>query len=415
MTPMPDAANAVDDPQRMRRADAPLLARALTRGRRQLLALFDAYRQSLGTNDLRVPHSTELNLPLWELGHIGWFEEYWLARFGARTHGAGADPAAPRIASLRSDADALYDSSHVPHAARWQLALPSVDDTRRYLHGVRDRTLALLQGAGSDDDALYFFRLVLFHEDMHREAWIYSAQNLGIALGDAIDAQAPAPVTAGGEWALPRRGETIGCGDAGFAFDNERLQQAVDLGECSIDRACVSWQRYLPFVECGAHDERRWWSTAGWQWKQQQRGAAPRYLRRRDGQWQRQQFGRWQALDSQQPAMNLSFHEAEAWCRWAGRRLPSEAEWESAARRAGAQREVFEWGQVWEWTASRFVPYAGFVAHPYRDYSQPWFDGRPVLRGASFATAARMKHPAYRNYFGAERNDIFAGFRSCSA
>jgi ergothioneine biosynthesis protein EgtB len=362
---------------------------------------------------MRVPCHAELNLPLWELGHIGWFEEYWIARFGSRAKGAHADPEAPRNASLRADADALYDSSHVAHATRWQLALPSADDTRHDLHRVREQTLALLQTAGSDDGALYFFRLVLFHEDMHREAWTYSAQNLGIALGDAIEAPAPAPVRAAGEWTLPRRGERIGCSDAGFAFDNELVQHAVELGQCRIDRGCVSWQRYLPFVESGAHDEAHWWSAAGWRWKQLQ-SEAPRYLRHQGGQWQRRQFDHWLALDPEQPAMNLSFHEAEAWCRWAGRRLPSEAEWESAARRAAEQGVAFEWGQVWEWTASRFEPYPGFVAHPYRDYSQPWFDGRPVLRGASFATAARMKHPAYRNYFGPERNDIFAGFRSCA-
>ncbi|MEO7851655.1 MAG: selenoneine synthase SenA [Rubrivivax sp.] len=411
MTPLPDASN---DPHRMRHADAALLARSLAQGRQQLLGLFGAYEQALGDASMRVPVHEQLNLPLWELGHIGWFEEYWLARFAARATGAAADPDMPRSASLRADADALYDSSQVPHGTRWQLALPSTEDTRRYLHQVRQKTLELLHQGGADDDALYFFRLVLFHEDMHREAWTYSAQHLGIALDGAIDALAPAPVAAAGEWGLPKRSDTIGSGDRGFAFDNERRPHMVELGECTIDRACVSWQRYLPFVDCGADTDPRWWSAAGWQWKQQQ-ADTPRYLRRQAGQWQRRQFHRWLALDPAQPAMHLSFHEAEAWCRWAGRRLPSELEWESAARRAAEQGEAFEWGQVWEWTASRFEPYAGFVAHPYRDYSLPWFDGRPVLRGASFATAARMKHPAYRNFFGADRNNIFAGFRSCAA
>lgn len=113
--------------------------------------------------------------------------------------------------------------------------------------------------------------------------------------------------------------------------------------------------------------------------------------------------------------MHLTHHEAEAWCRWAGRRLPTEAEWECAALAAASSGEAFDWGQVWEWTASAFAPYPGFEPHPYRDYSMPWFDGRPVLRGGSFATAPRMKHPRYRNYFSAERNDLFAGFRSCAA
>jgi EgtB-related family protein len=108
--------------------------------------------------------------------------------------------------------------------------------------------------------------------------------------------------------------------------------------------------------------------------------------------------------------VHLSWYEADAWCRWAGRRLPTEAEWEAAA----VSDPRFAWGEVWEWTASAFAPFVGFAAHPYRDYSRPWFDGRPVLRGASRATSLRMTHPRYRNYFTAERNDIYAGFRSCA-
>jgi EgtB-related family protein len=120
-----------------------------------------------------------------------------------------------------------------------------------------------------------------------------------------------------------------------------------------------------------------------------------------------QVFGRWQALVPGAPACHLNAFEAQAWCAWAGRGLPTEAQWVVAAQQAG-----FVWGQVWEWTASPFAPFPGFVAHPYRDYSQPWFDGRPVLKGASFATHPRMRHRQYRNYFTPERTDLFAGLRS---
>jgi EgtB-related family protein len=130
-----------------------------------------------------------------------------------------------------------------------------------------------------------------------------------------------------------------------------------------------------------------------------------------DGHWQRAAFGQWVPQADAEPVMHLTQHEALAWCRWAGRRLPTEAEWAFAAGTPGA----LHWGEVWEWTASPFAPYPGFQPHPYRDYSLPWFDGRPVLRGASFATHPRMKHAGYRNYFPAERNDLFAGFRSCAA
>jgi EgtB-related family protein len=139
--------------------------------------------------------------------------------------------------------------------------------------------------------------------------------------------------------------------------------------------------------------------------------ALPRYLRRAADGWQVQRFGQWQALDPDQAALHLTWFEADAWCRWAGRRLPGEAEWEMAAL---SRPQDFRWGSAWEWTASAFAPFVGFAPHPYRDYSRPWFDGRPVLRGASPATSERLRHPRYRNYFTPERNDIFAGFRSCA-
>ena len=135
------------------------------------------------------------------------------------------------------------------------------------------------------------------------------------------------------------------------------------------------------------------------------------YLRHEAGTWQHRRHGRWQALALAEAACHLTQHEALAWCRWAGRRLPGEAEWERAAL---TRPESFRWGDVWEWTASPFQPFPGFAAHPYRDYSAPWFDGRPVLRGASFMTQPRLRHPRYRNYFPAFRNDVPAGFRTCA-
>jgi EgtB-related family protein len=138
----------------------------------------------------------------------------------------------------------------------------------------------------------------------------------------------------------------------------------------------------------------------------------PRDLRRSSTGWQRRRQGAWEDLPLDEAACHLSLHEAEAWCRWAGRRLPTEAEWERAAV---TRPDAFRWGDVWEWTASPFRPHPGFAAHPYRDYSAPWFDGRPVLRGASFMTQPRMRHPCYRNFFPAQRNDVPAGFRACAA
>ncbi len=387
------------------------------RGREQLLALFDGFENALGPDRLHLHYDPVLNLPLWELGHIGWFEEFWLARNGTRARGMACDPAGPRSASLLPGADALYDSSHVPHRQRWQLALPDRAATGRYLAAVRASTLALLRRCAPGDDALYFYRLVLFHEDMHREAWHFMAQQLGIHLGPAMTgdmAQAPAAPAAHGEWRVPASELHLGASAPGFAFDNELAAHPVAVASFSIDRAPVSWARFLPFVEAGGYRNRRWWTPAGWAWRERQAAAQPRHLRRTGSAWHQHRFGLWTPLDEAAPALHLTAFEAEAWCCWAQRRLPTEAEWELAATQAPGLAQAFEWGQVWEWTATPFAPYPGFAPHPYRDYSQPWFDGRPVLRGGSFATTPHMKHPRYRNFFNAERNDVFAGFRSCA-
>ena len=393
----------------VRRGGGRILAAALKASRADTLATFDAWAAALP--DLVVPRRQELNPPLWELGHIGWFQEYWLARNPQRALGAAADPDAPRRPGVRPGADDLYDSSRVAHATRWSLPLPTAAATRADLEAQLAATLALLGGSAADDDALYFFRLALLHEDMHHEAALYMAQGLGIAIDDARWQARPLP-DAGGGIELPAAAWRLGHDGPGFAFDNELAAHEVALAACAIDRRVVRWDEFLPFVEAGGYADPRWWSDDGRAWLAGARAAAPRYLRRAGSRWQQWRHGRWTTLDEALPACHLTLHEAQAWCAWAGRRLPSEAEWERAAV---TRSEAFRWGDVWEWTASAFAPYPGFAPHPYRDYSAPWFDGRPVLRGASFATQPRMRHPRYRNYFTAGRSDLFAGFRSCAA
>lgn len=405
--------SALHDPALARGGDPALLARQLADARAAVLRLFGAWREALPPS-LEIRYAPELNPPLWELGHIAWFEERWLARNPQRLRGAAADPDCALAAPLLAGADALYDSSRVEHTRRWHLDLPDAERTLATMARSRERTLALLADSGNDDDALYFFRLALHHEDMHREAWIYMAQHLALDLRPALDQAAPAPAAASGDWSLAGGPFVLGHDGPGFVFDNERGAHDSALADFRIDRAPVGWRAYLPFIDDGGYADRRHWSDAGWAWCQRQRAERPRHLKREDGVWSQALFGRWVALDLDAPAMHLTHHEADAWCRWAGRRLPTEAEWECAALAAASGGEAFDWGQVWEWTASAFAPYPGFEPHPYRDYSMPWFDGRPVLRGGSFATAPRMKHPRYRNYFTAERNDLFAGFRSCA-
>ncbi len=399
-----------------RHGNAATLAQALVHSRRCTLALADAVQAALPT--LTVPQRSELNPPLWELGHIGWFQDVWLGRFPQRALGAAADPNAPRHPAARPNADALYDSSHVPQASRWALPLPDASATRADLAAQLATTLALLahiDDRGDSDSALYFFRLALVHEDMHHEAGLYMAHSLGLAIDDPAWQPKPLPAAPpplafdARSWLL---GSTAG---QGFAFDNELDAHVVALGPTVIDAQAVRWAEYLPFITSGGYADARCWSDAGHAWRLATGAAAPRDLRQQHGPagniWQQWRGGRWLPLDLTQAACHLSWFEADAWCRWAGRRLPSEAEWEHAAC---TQADRFRWGDVWEWTASAFAPYPGFTAHPYRDYSAPWFDGRPVLRGGSHLTQPRLKHPRYRNYFQPERNDVPAGFRSCA-
>lgn len=366
-----------------------LLAAALRDSRTRTLALLDAYVAALG-EALAVPYSLQLNPPLWEAGHVGWFQDFWSARNRQRSLGVRCDPDHERPDGRLPGADALYDSSHVAHATRWNLPLPDLAATRAYLASGLADTLNLLAVTPEDDDALYFFRLVLFHEDMHTEAAIYMAQALAIPLPAALLGSAQAG-PGNSALSVPAQTWMLGYAGDGFAFDNELNAHPAELGAFEIDANVVTWERYLPFLAATGTEP-------------------PRYLRQQGATWQWHRFGAWEALPLDAPATHLTWFEADAWCCWAGRRLPTEAEWEAAAMTQAS----FAWGQVWEWTASRFLPYPGFVAHPYRDYSAPWFGDRYVLRGASRATSPRMTHPRYRNFFPPERNDIPNGFRSCA-
>ncbi len=412
-----------------RRAEPEVLSAMLQASRRDTLATFAAYEAALAGQNGVVPCHPELNPPLWELGHVGWFQAHWLGRNPERQLGARADTHAPRRAAVRADADALYNSSEVPHDSRWRLPLPDADTTRAELACVLDESLALLvradlqglqhdppspPGASAIDTALYFHRLCLAHEDMHHEAAVYMAQALGIALADPRFQHRPLPAPGPALHLSTAAFELGSLASDGFVFDNEWGLQQHLLQPFSIDSRVLRWRDYLPFVEAGGYENPRWWPGRAAAWRATPGHAAPRYLQRSGGglqPWQQWRHGRWQALALDEPACHLTAYEADAWCAWAGRRLPTEAEWQATA---SARPEDFVWGHVWEWTASSFGPYDGFTPHPYRDYSAPWFGSRRVLRGASLATQRRMHDVRYRNFYTPERNDIFAGFRTCA-
>ncbi len=397
----------------MRKAGADWLSLALMDARNHTLRWIGVYEAALAAGGWKVPLLAELNPPLWELGHIGWFQEAWIARNVQRNRGAACDPDAPRLASIEPQADRWYDSGNVPHDSRWTLDLPQLQATKQYLADSMEITLEMLGNASSDDDVLYFYRLALFHEDMHGEAFAIMAQTLGLPLGDAAAELLNARQTTAARDPLlfPASRWTLGSADSGFVFDNERREHVVEVPEFEIDAQVVSWGQYCEFVEDGGYDEPQWWSTAGWAWVQREGRRTPRHVEQMRQAVLLRRFGSSARVPLAQPVVHVSFHEAEAWCRWAGRRLPAEVEWEMAAHQ-GATRG-FRWGDVWEWTASSFRPYPGFEAHPYRDYSQPWFGSHRVLRGASSATRGRLRDPKYRNFYLPERDDIFVGFRSC--
>jgi iron(II)-dependent oxidoreductase len=386
------------------------------------------------------PKLSIVNPPLWEIGHLAWFQEHWCLR-----HRKNAE----LLPSILRNADQLYDSAKVAHDTRWDLPLPNLDQTLAYMQAVLERVSERVERGGIE----YFAQLALFHEDMHGEALAYTRQTHAYASPrDAAEAEKAGPcagdvAVAGGEFLL---GASY---DDRFVFDNEKWAHPVALEPFVISRAPVTNAEFLSFVEDQGYEREELWDRPGWEWRCRERATAPVYWLKEGRVWLHRRYDSLEELPPHAPVIHVNWFEAKAYCRWANRRLPTEAEWEFAAASAPTEhgKRRYPWGgtapgsqharldgrswqcadvgahaagdsawgcrqllgNVWEWTDSTFLPYPGFVVDPYQEYSQPWFGDHKVLRGGCFATRSRLLRNTWRNFYTPDRRDVFAGFRTC--
>jgi iron(II)-dependent oxidoreductase len=352
-----------------------MLAEDLAAARSRTLRIAGAFSDER----LLGPKLAIVNPPLWEIGHLGWFQERWCLRYRS---------GAPLQPSILEGADRLYDSSAIPHDTRWDLPLPAIEGTRRYLANVLEQVQERCRREPENRELAYFVRLATFHEDMHGEAFHYTCQTLGYP--DPLQREAAQGIVLDEDLHLDGAKFLLGSHrNGGFVFDNEKWAHEVTLPAFAISRGPVTNAQYLEYVEAG--------------------GPAPRYWKKIDAAWHERRFDQWIALAEGEPVRHVDWNEANAYCAWAGRRLPTEAEFEFSLKNNSISS-----GSVWEWTSTDFLPYPGFAADPYEDYSQPWFGTHKVLRGASFSTPRRMVRAQFRNFYQPHRGDVFCGFRTCA-
>lgn len=386
---------------------------------------------------LETVYSPLLSPLVWDLAHIAAFEDLWISRT------AGCKP-------LRPDLMQTYDALETPRPLRGRLDLLDAGRTFEYMRAVRSRTCSLIERLQDAD--LEIIELIVRHEQQHNETMLQLLQLAHLPCAAVRLPQPSSAVRAGAAAAEPTRFVDVPGGDVGigarvsdtFAYDNERPRHVVGIKPFQLAQRPASNADWLEFIEHGGYARRELWSTAGWAWQQREHAARPLHWTAEGGHWVLDQV---RPLDLDWPVIHISFFEAEAFAAFHAARLPTELEWEAAASanaETGAARR-YPWGDeavsrsranvdqlsghpepdaeigagphsmigdVWEWTSSPFSGYPGFEAHPYREYSEPFFgDSYRVLRGGSWATRARVITASFRNWDLPQRRQIFAGVR----
>jgi len=405
----------------------------------------------LDDQQLMGPLLATVNPPLWEIGHLAWFQEKFVLR-QARSQ--------PPILDY---GDALYDSGAIPHDTRWRLVLPSRTETADYMRLVAERVANEVARPDAIDVVRHFTRYSVHHYDMHTEALTYTRQTLGMPAPTLAPAAGPLAVGTGESdataGALPGDVELSGGNfllgallSDPFTYDNEKWAHPVEVRPFAIAKAPVTQGEFAAFVDDGGYRDARMWSDGG-AWLAATGATHPVYWSGHSGEWRRRHFDAWADLEADLPVTHVSWWEADAYCRWAGRRLPTEAEWEYAATGDLTPKPLYPWGDaaleanhaatdwrsrgpvdvaacpagdspggcrqmignVWEWTASDFAAYPNFERDAYHENSEQFFGQRKVLRGGAWATRGRLLRCTLRNYFPPGRRDVIAGFRTCAA